>query len=96
MQGYFLGLAKLAARRAMVGRAGPEAIMAEKGARSRFILLSTATRDSIVLRSEFVEEIQHFAARPQYYNTQREDQKGSHFLISSWQPEQATPRLLGR
>jgi hypothetical protein len=28
-----------------------------------------------------VEVIQHFAARPQYYNTQREDQKGGHFSI---------------
>jgi len=24
-----------------------------------------------------------FAARPKHYNTQREDQKGGHFLISS-------------
>ena len=37
-----------------------------------------------------------FATRPQRYNTHREDQKGGHFLISSWQPEQATRRLLGR
>ena len=37
--------------------------------------------DSIVLRSDFVEAIQHSAARPQYYNTQREDQKGDHFSI---------------
>ncbi len=39
--------------------------------------------DSTVLQSNFVEEIQHFAARPQYQKTQREDQKGGHFLISS-------------
>ena len=50
---------------------------------SRFILLSTRARDSTVLRSDFVQAIQHFAARPQYYNTQPEDQKGGHFLISS-------------
>jgi len=43
-------------------------------------LLSTHARDSIVLRSDFVEAIQHFAARPQYYTTQPEDQKGGHFL----------------
>ena len=48
---------------------------------SRFILLSTRARDSIVLRSDFVETIQHFAARKQYCNTQREDQKGGHFSI---------------
>jgi len=41
-----------------------------------------------------VEAIQHFAARPEYYNTQREDQKAGHFLIPSWQPEQGTQRLL--
>jgi hypothetical protein len=28
-----------------------------------------------------VEAIQHFAARPKYYHTQREDQKGNHFSI---------------
>jgi hypothetical protein len=28
-----------------------------------------------------VEAIQHFAAHPQYCNTQREDQKGGHFSI---------------
>jgi hypothetical protein len=48
---------------------------------SRFVLLSTRARDSIVLRSDFVEAMQHFAARPQYCNTQREDQKGGHFSI---------------
>src|SRR4029077_1934254 len=48
---------------------------------SRLILLSTRARDSIVLRSDFVEAIQHFAARPQYCTTQREDQKGGHFSI---------------
>ena len=37
------------------------------------------------LCSNFVEVIQHFAARPQHYNTQRDDQKGGHFLSSSWQ-----------
>jgi hypothetical protein len=42
---------------------------------------SWSARDSIVLRSDFVEAIQHFAARPQYCNTQREDQKGGHFSI---------------
>jgi hypothetical protein len=31
-----------------------------------------------------VEAIQHFAARPQHHNAQREDQEGGHFLISSW------------
>jgi hypothetical protein len=40
-------------------------------------------RNPIVLRSDFVEAIHRFAARPQYYNTQREDQKGGHFPISS-------------
>jgi hypothetical protein len=35
-----------------------------------------------------VEAIQHVAARPQHPTTQRKDQEGSHFLISSWQPEQ--------
>jgi hypothetical protein len=30
-----------------------------------------------------VEAIQHFAARPQHGSTQRENQEGSHFLISS-------------
>ena len=53
-------------------------------------------RDSIVLRSDFVEAIHHFATRPQRYNTHRGDQKGGHFLISSLQPEQARRRLLGR
>jgi hypothetical protein len=48
------------------------------------------------LCSDFVEAIQHFATHPQGYNTQREDQEGGHFLISSKQPEQATRRLLGR
>ena len=43
--------------------------------------LSPHTRDSIVPRSDFVEAIQHFVARPKYYHTQREDQKGSHFSI---------------
>jgi hypothetical protein len=38
---------------------------------------------TIVLRSDFVEAIQHFAARPEHQNTQREDQKGGHFLIPS-------------
>jgi hypothetical protein len=56
---------------------------------SRFILFSTRARGSIVLRSDFVKAIQHFAARPQRYNTQREDQKGGHFFISSQLPEQA-------
>jgi len=37
------------------------------------------------LCSNFVEVIQHFAARPQHYNTQRDNQKGGHFLSSSWQ-----------
>jgi len=37
------------------------------------------------LWSNFVEVIQHFAARPQHYNTQRDNQKGGHFLSSSWQ-----------
>jgi hypothetical protein len=51
---------------------------------SRFILLSTRARDSIVLRSHFMKVIQHFAARPQRYNTQREDdEEGGHLLISS-------------
>jgi hypothetical protein len=36
--------------------------------------------------SNFVQVIQHFAARPQHYNTQRDNQKGGHFLISSWRP----------
>jgi hypothetical protein len=40
-----------------------------------------APRDSIVLRSDFVKVIQHFAARPQHCNTQREDQKGGHLSI---------------
>ena len=40
-----------------------------------------SARDPIVLRSDFVEAIQHFAAHPQYCNTQREDQKGGHFSI---------------
>ena len=43
--------------------------------------MSTRAQDSIVLRSDFVEAIQHFGARPQYCNTQPEDQKGGHFLI---------------
>jgi hypothetical protein len=50
---------------------------------------------SNVLRSDFVEVIQCFAADPQHRNTQREDQKGGHFLISSRQPGQLTLRLLG-
>jgi hypothetical protein len=45
------------------------------------------TRVQVVLSlcSDFVEVIQHFAARPQDYNTQRDDQKGGHFLSSSRQ-----------
>jgi hypothetical protein len=45
------------------------------------------TRYGIVLSmcSNFVEVIQHFAARPQHYNTQRDNQNGGHFLSSSWQ-----------
>jgi len=46
-------------------------------------LLSTRAPDSTVLRSHFVEAIYHFAARPQYYDTQPEDQKGDHFLSFS-------------
>jgi len=34
-----------------------------------------------MLRSDFVQEIQRFAARPQHNNTQNEDQKSGHFLI---------------
>jgi hypothetical protein len=49
-----------------------------------------------LLRSDFVEAIQHFAARPQHCSTQREDQESGHFLISSWQPEQAMRLLLRR
>jgi hypothetical protein len=56
---------------------------ADRQARVEVHLLSTRARESIVLRSDFVEAIQHFVARPQDYNTQREDQKGGHFLISS-------------
>ena len=59
------------------------AVVGRKGRVSRFILLLTRARDSIVLRSDFVEAIQHFGARPQYCNTQPEDKKGVHFLISS-------------
>jgi len=46
-------------------------------------LVSTRAPDSTVLRSDFVEAIYHFAARPQYYDTQPEDQKGDHFLSFS-------------
>jgi len=53
------------------------------GARVEVHLLSTRARESIVLRSDFVEAIQHFVAPPKDYNTQREDQKGGHFSISS-------------
>jgi len=35
------------------------------------------------LCSNLVEVIQHFASRPQHYNTQRDNQKGGHFSISS-------------
>ena len=52
---------------------------AEKGTRVAVHFVVTGTRDSVVLRSDFVEVIQHFAAHPQYGNTQREDQKGCHF-----------------
>ena len=48
---------------------------------SWFILLSTRARGSIVLRSDFVEPIEHFVARPQHHSTQREDQESGHFLI---------------
>ena len=58
------------------------------------------TRVQVVLSlcSDFVEVIQHFAARPQDYNTQRDDQKGGHFLSSSWpgSGERATRQLVGR
>jgi hypothetical protein len=37
------------------------------------------------LCSNLVEVIQHFAARPHHYDTQRDNQKGGHFLSSSWQ-----------
>jgi hypothetical protein len=47
------------------------------------------------LCSNFVEVIQHFAARPQHYNTQRDNHKGGHFLSSSG-GEQATRQLLER
>jgi hypothetical protein len=57
--------------------------LAEKGARVAVHFLLSTRRDSIVLQSDFVEVIQHFAARAQYYNAQREDKKGYHFLISS-------------
>ncbi len=43
---------------------------------SRFICCRPA-RGNLVLRSDFVEAIQHFAARPQYHNTEREDQEGT-------------------
>ena len=36
------------------------------------------------LCSNFVEVIQHFAACAQHNNTQRDNQKGGHFLSSSW------------
>ena len=52
---------------------------------------------ALLLRSDFVEAIQHFAARPQHCSTQREDKEESgHYLDSSWQPEQAMRLLLDR
>ena len=36
---------------------------------------------ALLLRSDFVEAIQHFAARPQHCSTPREDQESGHFLI---------------
>jgi len=45
------------------------------------MLLSTSMPDPFVLRLDFVEAIQHFAARPKHCNTQCEDQKGGHFYF---------------
>jgi len=60
--------------------AGPVGAAHWSSTRARRIILS--------VRSDFVEAIQHVAARPQHPTTQRKDHEGSHLLISSWQHEQ--------
>ena len=57
------------------------AVVGRKETACRGSFCCRPARDYIVLRSDFVEVIQHLAARPQYCNAQREDYKGGHFSI---------------
>ena len=57
------------------------AVVGRKETACRGSFCCRPARDSIVLRSDLVEVIQHLAARPQYCNAQREDYKGGHFSI---------------